>query len=141
MCGIAGVFKLNGQLASGQEIKLMIEAVSHRGPDGEGIYIDENVALGHKRLSILDLSTKGAQTMASKNGEWIIVFNGCIYNFLSLKLELQSKGHQFVSTSDTEVIAEGLSAEGPSFFEKLDGMFAVAAWNTNTRELLQRRDI
>lgn len=140
MCGIAGIFKLKGEAVSSQEVKRMTDALAHRGPDGDDVFIDESVGLGHRRLAILDISPKGAQPMRSKSGEWVIVFNGCIYNFRELKLELQSKGHEFVSTSDTEVIAEGLAAYGPAFFERLDGMFAVGAWNTKTRELWLSRD-
>jgi asparagine synthase (glutamine-hydrolysing) len=140
MCGIVGVFKLKGGAIAQQEVKRMTDAVAHRGPDGEGIYIDENVGLGHRRLSILDISAKGAQPMQSKNGVWVIVFNGCVYNFQELKLELKAKGHEFVSTSDTEVICEGLAAYGPQFFERLDGMFAIGAWNTVTKELWLSRD-
>lgn len=134
------MFNLNGSPVSSQEIKLMTDALAHRGPDGEGIYIDQNLGLGHRRLAILDVSPKGAQPMMSKDGVWIIVFNGCIYNFRELKIELQSKGHEFVSNSDTEVIAEGLAAYGPSFFTRLDGMFAIGAWNTLSRELFLSRD-
>lgn len=140
MCGIAGIFRLNGEPVAHKEIKQMTSALMHRGPDGEDVYVHENLALGHRRLSILDISPKGCQPMASKSGEWVIVFNGCIYNFRELKLELQAKGHIFVSTGDTEVIVEGLAAFGPSFFERLDGMFAVGAWNTRTRELWLSRD-
>ncbi|MBL7734141.1 MAG: asparagine synthetase B, partial [Chitinophagaceae bacterium] len=113
----------------------MTRAMAHRGPDGEDVYVNENIALGHRRLAILDVSPKGAQPMSSKNGEWVIVFNGCIYNFHELKIQLQTRGHEFVSTGDTEVIAEGLAEYGPVFFERLDGMFAIGAWNTKTREL------
>ena len=140
MCGIAGVFNLNKQPVSHQTIKSMADALAHRGPDGEGLYIDENLALGHRRLSILDISPKGAQPMMSHNGEWVIVFNGCIYNYLDLKLDLKSKGHDFVSTGDTEVICEGLAEYGTAFFEKLDGMFAVGAWHKPSRTLWLSRD-
>ncbi len=140
MCGIAGIFKINQQAVSTQEIKLMTDAIAHRGPDGEGVFIDGNIGLGHRRLAILDVSSKGDQPMPSRNSEWVIIFNGCIYNYISLKQELQSKGHNFISTSDTEVIAEGLAEYGSSFFERLDGMFAIAAWNTNQRKLYLTRD-
>jgi asparagine synthase (glutamine-hydrolysing) len=140
MCGIVGVFNLNGEPFALQNLKQMAEAISHRGPDGDGYYLKDNIALAHKRLAILDTSARGAQPMSSKNGEWIIVFNGCIYNFLELKQELMSKGHEFVSTTDTEVISEGLAAYGPSFFERLNGMFAVGAWNTQTSTLYLSRD-
>lgn len=140
MCGIAGIYKLSGNPVSQQEIKLVTNAMEHRGPDGEGIYVDQNLGLGHRRLSILDLSAKGSQPMGSQNGEWVIVFNGCIYNFLELKLELQSKGHEFVSKSDTEIISEGLAEYGVSFFERLDGMFAIGAWHKPSKTLWLSRD-
>lgn len=140
MCGIAGIFQLNGRAVADREIKLMTRALAHRGPDGEDVYVKQNIGLGHRRLAILDVSPKACQPMSSKNGEWIIVFNGCIYNFHDLKKELQSRGHQFVSTGDTEVIAEGLAAYGPSFFERLNGMFAIGAWNSSTSELWLSRD-
>ncbi len=140
MCGIAGIFNLTGTPVSRQEIKAMTDTIEHRGPDGEGLFLDDNLALGHRRLAILDISPRGAQPMMSKDGKWVIVFNGCIYNFQHLKLELQSLGHEFVSTSDTEVIVEGLAAQGPSFFERLDGMFAIAAWNKEKKELWLSRD-
>jgi asparagine synthase (glutamine-hydrolysing) len=140
VCGIAGIFNLNGKAVAEKQIKQMTRSLAHRGPDGEDVFVDENLALGHRRLAILDVSPKGCQPMPSKNGEWVIVFNGCIYNFHLLKRELQAKGHSFVSTGDTEVIAEGLAEYGPSFFERMDGMFAVGAWNTKTRQLWLSRD-
>lgn len=140
MCGIVGIFKLNNQSVSSQEVKRMTDSLAHRGPDGEGIYVNENIGLGHRRLSILDISSKGAQPMSSKNGEWIVIFNGCIYNFMSIKLELKNRGHEFVSTSDTEVVVEGLAAFGPKIFERFDGMFAIAAYHTKTKELWLSRD-
>ena len=140
MCGIAGILNLNQQPVAEKTIRAMTDALAHRGPDGDGAFIDEYVGLGHRRLAILDVSSNGAQPMASHDGEWIIVFNGCIYNFQALKKELQSKGHQFKSTSDTEVIAEGLAEYGTSFFERLDGMFAIAAWHKAKKELWLSRD-
>lgn len=140
MCGLAGVFNLNEQPIALSLIQDITRSLEHRGPDDEGFYVHNNIALGHRRLSILDTSPKGRQPMMSKDGTWVVVFNGCIYNFLDLKLELKSKGHQFVSTTDTEVISEGLAAYGPSFFERLDGMFAIAAWNTEEKKLFLSRD-
>lgn len=140
MCGIVGVFNLNKEPFPLSALKKMASTLDHRGPDGEGYYIQDNIALAHKRLAILDTSAKGAQPMMSKNGDWVITFNGCIYNFLALKQDLQAKGHEFVSTTDTEVIAEGLAAYGPQFFEKLNGMFAVGAWNTKNQTLYLSRD-
>ena len=140
MCGIAGIFNLNGAPITHQTIKKMATTMAHRGPDGEGFYIDNHIALAHRRLAILDISERGAQPMSSHDGDWIISFNGCIYNYIELKQELRSRGHSFLSTSDTEVISEGLAAYGPSFFERLDGMFAVAAWNKKEQTLYLSRD-
>jgi asparagine synthase (glutamine-hydrolysing) len=140
MCGITGVYNLNGEPFSLNHLKKMADAIAHRGPDGEGYFVEENIALAHKRLSILDTSARGAQPMSSKDGNWIITFNGCIYNFMELKQELKSKGHEFISTTDTEVISEGLAAYGPSFFERLNGMFAIGAWNKKEKCLYLSRD-
>jgi asparagine synthase (glutamine-hydrolysing) len=140
MCGIAGIFNFNKEPISHATIKSMIDIIAHRGPDGEGIYIDDYLALGHKRLSILDVTPSGSQPMASKNGEWIIIFNGCIYNYLELRIDLKNKGHQFISTGDTEVICEGIAEYGTDFLKKLDGMFAIAAWHKTTKTLWLSRD-
>jgi asparagine synthase (glutamine-hydrolysing) len=140
MCGIAGIFNLDKEPVSLKLMQRMSAIIAHRGPDGEGLYIKDNIGLAHRRLAILDTSVSGAQPMTSQNDEWVIVFNGCIYNFHELKLELQAKGHRFVSTSDTEVIAEGIAAYGPGFFERLNGMFAVAAWNKKEEVLFLSRD-
>ena len=140
MCGIVGVFDLKGNSVYSSLIKTMTKQIAHRGPDSEGYYVKDNIGLGHKRLSILDTSDKGTQPMSSKDGVWTIVFNGCIYNFSELKKELKTKGHTFISQTDTEVICEGLSEYGEVFFEKLNGMFAIAAWNESKQELYLSRD-
>lgn len=140
MCGIVGVFNLNGEPFALNNLKRMAETIAHRGPDGDGYFVDNQIGLAHKRLAILDVSPKGAQPMTSKDGNWVITFNGCIYNYLELKQELKAKGHEFVSTTDTEVIVEGLAEYGPSFFERLNGMFAVGAWCKNEQTLYLSRD-
>ena len=140
MCGIVGVFDLKGDSVYSSLIKTMTKQIAHRGPDSEGYYVKDNIGLGHKRLSILDTSDKGTQPMSSKDGVWTIVFNGCIYNFSELKKELKTKGHTFISQTDTEVICEGLSEYGEVFFEKLNGMFAIVAWNESKQELYLSRD-
>ncbi len=136
MCGIAGVFNLNKKSVSRHELKAMSDAIAHRGPDGEGFYIDEHFGMAHRRLAILDLSARANQPMQSKKGNWVISFNGCIYNYLELKTELQSKGAEFHTTSDTEVIVEGIEYYGIDFIEKLNGMFAIASWNNKTKKAL-----
>lgn len=140
MCGILGIYNLNRAPISLNILKKLAEKMAHRGPDGEGYYLKDEIGLAHKRLAILDVSPRGAQPMSSKDGEWIITFNGCIYNFLELKQELLSKGHEFISTTDTEVISEGLSEYGPKFLERLNGMFAIGAWNTKEETLYLSRD-
>lgn len=140
MCGITGIFNLNGETARLNDIQGMTRMIAHRGPDGEGFFNEENVALGHRRLAILDTSDKGAQPMHSKDGNWVIVFNGCIYNYPELKKELIAKGHKFNSTSDTEVISEGLAAFGPGYIEKFNGMFAIAALHKPSNTLYLSRD-
>lgn len=140
MCGIAGIFNLNKQPVVLNQVQQMAAVIAHRGPDGEGFFVKDQIGLAHRRLAILDVSAMGAQPMTSKNDEWVIVFNGCIYNFLELKQELQARGHSFVSKTDTEVIVEGLAAYGPDFFQRLNGMFAVAAWNKKEEALYFSRD-
>jgi len=140
MCGIAGIFNLDGsKINQGNAIEIR-DKMSHRGPDGKGAYFEDNLALLHRRLAILDPSESGAQPMHSSDSKWVIVFNGCIYNFKELREELEQKGISFKSNSDTEVIVEGLSFYGPDFFERFNGMFAIAAWNKQTKELILSRD-
>lgn len=140
MCGIAGIYNLTGRPVTLQEIKKMGERLSHRGPDGDGYFYKENIALAHRRLAILDTSDKGAQPMTSKDGRWTLVFNGCIYNYMELKQQLRGRGHSFVGSSDTEVLVEAVAADGPEVFESLNGMFAIAAWDSQERALYLSRD-
>ena len=140
MCGIVGVFNLNGELFPRNYLQKMASSIAHRGPDAEGYFIENGIALAHRRLAILDTSAKGIQPMSSKNKEWTIIFNGCIYNYLELKQELKLKGHEFLSTTDTEVICEGLAEYGTGFLERLNGMFAIAAWNSKEQSIYLSRD-
>lgn len=140
MCGITGVFNLDGKSFNMSTLVKMAKAIEHRGPDGEGYFLEDNIALAHKRLAILDTSEKGNQPMFSKKGNWVVVFNGCIYNFKELREELRIKGHYFNTKTDTEVICEGLEAHGADFFRRLNGMFAIAAWNKEEKALYLSRD-
>ena len=140
MCGILGIYNLDGSTVDAVMLGRMGQKIAHRGPDGEGQYIDSNIGLLHKRLAILDPSDNGKQPMTSKDGQWVVVFNGCIYNFKELREELSAKGHSFSSNTDTEVICEGLSSEGISYIEKFNGMFAFAAWNVHEQQLYLCRD-
>ncbi|HXH18993.1 MAG TPA: asparagine synthase (glutamine-hydrolyzing), partial [Chitinophagales bacterium] len=129
-----------GETVSPSLIKAMTEKISHRGPDGEGYFCEANIAMGHRRLAILDLSPKGNQPMTSSDNQWVIVFNGCIYNYKELRKELEQKGHAFKSTTDTEVIAEGLAEYGTSFITRFNGMFAIGAWHKPSQVLYLFRD-
>lgn len=140
MCGIAGIYNLNKEPVNKNLVQSMMNSLAHRGPDDEGLWLTGNAGLGHRRLSILDLSAHGKQPMISKNKEWVVVFNGCIYNFRELKEELIKSGHIFTSNSDTEVIVEGLAEHGVDYFIKFNGMFAIGAYNTKTNELFLSRD-
>jgi asparagine synthase (glutamine-hydrolysing) len=140
MCGITGVFNLGSKSFDFNSLAKMAKAIEHRGPDGDGFFIEDNIALAHKRLAILDTSDKGKQPMFSKNKKWVVIFNGCIYNFKELRTELTAKGYFFNTKTDTEVICEGISEYGSDFFKQLNGMFAVAAWNREEKALYLSRD-
>ncbi len=140
MCGILGIYNLDGAKVDSIVLNNMGKQIAHRGPDGEGVYESNNIGIIHKRLAILDISEKGKQPMHSSDGEWVIVFNGCIYNFKELRDDLINKGYKFKSNSDTEVIAQGFSAYGTSYIKNFNGMFAIGAWNTLEEKLYLIRD-
>jgi asparagine synthase (glutamine-hydrolysing) len=129
MCGIAGFLTANYPNLTNEHLLAMGDAIAHRGPDAHGEYLDAEVGLCHRRLSILDLSVAGNQPMYSASGDIVIVFNGEIYNFLELKHELEAQGAKFVSGTDTEVIIELYEREGTNCLAKLNGMFAFAIWD------------
>lgn len=165
MCGICGFTGANE--ADAPILKAMCDVMAHRGPDGEGQYLDQGVALGHRRLSLIDLAG-GNQPMvrataehdaaitspalagdgspiagpeaAAAKGDFAIVFNGEIYNYRDLRAELESEGWTFKTNSDTEVLLTGYLAWGESVLDRLRGMFAFAIWNRTTRELFCARD-
>ncbi len=140
MCGILGIYNQNGQPIERDLLVRMSKAISHRGPDGEGYFQKNHISFAHRRLAILDTSDRGSQPMVSGNGEWVIVFNGCIYNYKELREELVQRGHTFKSTTDTEVIVEGLVAYGENFLKRLNGMFAIGAYHLKDNYLLISRD-
>lgn len=135
MCGIAG-FNWEDKLL----IKRMTDIIEHRGPDGEGFYVDNGVSLGHRRLSIIDLSSAGRQPMSNAEGTIWITFNGEIYNFKELRLLLEQKGYHFRSNTDTEVIIYGYQEWGENVVEKLHGMFAFAIWDSVCKRFFLARD-
>lgn len=141
MCGIAGQVKFKGVINEGN-ISAMDEAIKHRGPDGSGLYMNESktAALGHRRLSFLDLSEAGKQPMTQEDGSMWVTFNGEIYNYLELRLELEKCGHRFHSHTDTEVILHGYEQWGADVVNKMKGMFAFAIWDEKRKELFLARD-
>jgi asparagine synthase (glutamine-hydrolysing) len=137
MCGIAGIV---GRLNSGgADIAAMLQALVHRGPDGEGIYADGLAALGHRRLSIIDLAG-GRQPLRNAEGTVWLVCNGEIYNYVELRQQLEARGHRFVTHSDCEVIIGLYEAYGDRLLDHLRGMFAFALWDTRKQRLLAARD-
>lgn len=140
MCGIAGIFHLDGTPVSSVAIRKMTDVLRHRGPDGEGIYTDRCVAIGHRRLAIIDLSSASAQPMETGDGRFVISFNGEIYNFRELKTELAALGVRFHSQGDAEVLLKAYQQWGTDAFLRFNGMFACLIWDREKQELLIARD-
>ena len=121
-------------------LKRMTDAIIHRGPDGEGHYIDRCLGLGHRRLSIIDLSEAGHQPMATEDGRYVISYNGEVYNFKELRIELETLGHRFHSNTDSEVVLKALAEWGDDALNRFNGMFAFALWDKQERVLTLARD-
>lgn len=137
MCGICGFI---GEVKDSKVVlKKMMDKIAHRGPDDEGMYVDKYAAIGHRRLSIIDLS-HGAQPMYNETGDVAIVFNGEIYNHLEIRKELIEKGHKFSNDSDTECLIHGYEEYGTELLSKLRGMFAFVIWDTRNNTMFGARD-
>ena len=137
MCGFVG---FTGQLAQGESVlKNMMDAIIHRGPDSAGTHVDENISLGFRRLSIIDLDS-GTQPMYNETGDIVIVFNGEIYNYQELREELIQKGHVFKNNADTEVLVHGYEEFGEDMLNRLRGMFAFVIWDSKKKKLFGARD-
>lgn len=141
ICGICGkaYFDSHPKEELSLLVKRMNEIMNHRGPDDEGYYISDTVGLGHKRLSTIDLSS-GKQPIFNEDGSIVVIFNGEINNYKSLRRDLQECGHVFRTQSDTEVIVHLYEVYGEGFLEYLRGMFAIARWNDNQKMLILARD-
>jgi asparagine synthase (glutamine-hydrolysing) len=137
MCGIAGYVSENK--IEPAVLKAMTERIAHRGPDGEGFFVDDKCGLGHRRLAIIDLKT-GDQPIYNEDKTIVVVFNGEIYNFQTLRQELEKKGHRFQTQTDTEVLVHGYEEWGGALTEKLRGMYAFAIWDTVKESLFLARD-
>jgi asparagine synthase (glutamine-hydrolysing) len=140
MCGITGIFNLNGAPVSPVSLRQMTDRIAHRGPDGEGFYTDSFVGLGHRRLAIIDLSPAGHQPMVTQDGQYVIIYSGEIYNFQELRLELEARGHQFRSRTDSEVVLHAYAEWGGDALERFNGMFSFAIWDKTQQELFLARD-
>ena len=140
MCGIAGWFDVHGRSSPDQGlIKAMADSIRHRGPDGDGFHFEPGLALAHRRLAIIDLDT-GQQPMETENGRVVVVFNGEIYNYRSIREGLIGRGHRFTTQSDTEVLLRAWMEWGPGCVDHLQGMFAFALWDRQSQSLFLARD-
>ncbi|MDD5136889.1 MAG: asparagine synthase (glutamine-hydrolyzing) [Candidatus Omnitrophica bacterium] len=144
MCGICGIISSRAGLATEEKVKAMAGSLVHRGPDDSGIYHDKaslpEAILGHRRLSIIDLSPRGHQPMSNEDGTVRMVLNGEIYNYRELKVGLEKKGHRFISNTDTETVIHLYEEYGEECVKYLRGMFAFAIWDTKKKKLLAARD-
>jgi asparagine synthase (glutamine-hydrolysing) len=141
MCGIAGFWFRDGVPESARIwLRDGVSSLRHRGPDDSALWFGTGVGLGHTRLSILDLSPLGRQPMASRDGRWVMVFNGEVYNFREIREQLASLGHRFAGTGDSEVVIEAFSQWGPAAVRRFIGMFAIALWSIADRSLYLLRD-
>ena len=140
MCGIVGLINLDGRPASSIILKKMTDEIYHRGPDGEGHWVQNNVGIGHRRLSIIDLSNAGKQPMVTPDTRYILSYNGEVYNFKELRDILRTKGYVFTSNTDTEVVLFSLVHWGVDAIKKFNGMFAFAFYDNFKKELIIARD-
>jgi len=139
MCGISGIINFNNVSVEEREIRIMMAQMKHRGPDDQGVFIDNNVGLGFVRLSILDLSPAGHQPMFSHDNRYVIIFNGEVYNYIEIREELKDK-YNFKTGTDTEVILAAYQEWGEKCLDKFNGMFALIIFDTVTKEIFGARD-
>lgn len=140
MCGIAGYLQFNGDAVSPVVLRRMGEAIAHRGPDGEGVFSDGPCGLVHRRLAIIDLSPAGHQPMATEDGRYVISYNGEVFNFQELRIELEALGWHFRSRTDSEVVLKAVAQWGTDALSRFNGQFAFAVWDRVARRLLLGRD-
>jgi hypothetical protein len=140
MCGIAGEIRFDESAASVTRVSAMAERLAPRGPDAAGLFRQGRVALGHRRLRIIDLSERAQQPMVDPALGLAVVYNGAIYNYRELRRDLEAKGYRFFSDGDTEVILKAVHAWGPAAVERLSGMFAFAVWERDSGRVMLARD-
>src|SRR5437867_11834768 len=139
MCGIAGILSLDGRPVVAEDVQNMCDAIVHRGPDDQGLFVRPDVGLGMRRLSIIDLET-GQQPISNEDGSIWVVFNGEVYNYLELKDQLISRGHRFRTRSDTEVLVHLYEERGDEFVTAINGMASLALWDSRRHRLVVARD-
>jgi len=140
MCGIAGIINFNGEPVHAPQLSTMMQKMKHRGPDDDGLFVEDNIGLGFVRLSILDLSIAGHQPMFDPSGRYVMVFNGEIYNYIEIRKLLEAKGYHFRSATDSEVLLYSFIEWGESCLEKMNGMFALAIFDRQRKTLFIARD-
>ena len=138
MCGIVGF--TNNIDNTDEVLEKMMDRIRHRGPDAEGKYIDDDIALGHRRLSIIDISSSGDQPIFNEDNSLVIIFNGEIYNYKDIREKLVEAGHCFRTNTDTEVLIHGYEEYGEKLLNMLRGMFSFVIWDKNKKELFGARD-
>lgn len=140
MCGINGILYFDNKQVNREELIIMRDILEHRGPDDSGVFVEENIGLGHRRLSILDTSSAGHQPFLSENKRYVIVLNGEIYNYKSFYNEIKSKGYQLKTGTDTEVLLILFELYGLEILPRLKGMFSFAIWDKSEKKLFLVRD-
>lgn len=140
MCGIAGILNFDNKPVAQSQLQAMTDVLSHRGPDGEGHFVDGALGLGHRRLAIIDLTPAGHQPMQTSDGRYVLTYNGELYNFKELRVELESLGHQFHSNTDSEVVLKAVAQWQEKCLSKFNGMFAFALWDRKEKTLFLARD-
>jgi asparagine synthase (glutamine-hydrolysing) len=140
VCGITGIIHLDNVPVGSETLQNMTDAIAHRGPDGEGHWIEGNVGVGHRRLAIIDLSPAGHQPMVSVDQRYVLSYNGEVYNFRELRKDLEASGYLFRSQTDSEVILNAIAAWGVNALNRFNGMFAFALWDRQEQTLLLARD-
>src|SRR5438132_4311033 len=133
MCGVAGFWHFDKRPMDGAPLRRMTRALAHRGPDAEGYYEAPGIGLGHRRLSIIDLST-GGQPLCNEDGSVWVAFNGEIFNYVELRADLEIRGHVFKTRSDTETLVHLYEEKGLGFVDELNGQFAIALWDATRSE-------
>ena len=140
MCGICGIVKFNGDPPDRSGIGRMMAAIKHRGPNDDGLLVDDKVGLGFVRLSVIDLSPLGHQPMLSPDKRYSIIYNGEVYNYLEIRNELIKKGYQFISKTDTEVVLNSFIEWGQECLDRFNGMWAFVIYDREKQELFCSRD-